>query len=284
VHVNRFDTLFYGGDPSRLQELKKNYPYLFPPSTPDSVWIKKMRDTLTADVTREVRKVFPDKLGVEDSLEEVFKHIKYYFPQWKEPGIITLYSDWNYMKRWYLGDTTAFLFLDNYLGKDNPLYRGIPLYIRQTMSKEYIPVDFARHLAEELVPPPRTKDFLSKMIYHGKVLYLTKAFIPFVHDSLLLGYSSEKWNWAVQNEKDVWLYFLDNNLLFKTDKKLDNRFLNPAPFSKFYTDIDNQSAGMIGRYTGYRIVQAYIHRTDADLRDLIRTPERKIFDQSKYKP
>ncbi|NPA43568.1 MAG: gliding motility lipoprotein GldB [Chlorobi bacterium] len=284
VEVIRFDTLFYGGDPARLPALKEEFPYLFSPGIPDSVWAAKMQDTLLLDLRKATDSVFPGPLGVEDRLADVFKHVKYYFPRWKEPRIITLYSDWDYMKKLYLADTLAFLFIDNFLGEDNPVYEGIPLYLRHTMSKEYIPVEFARKTAEHTVPLPRTKDFLSKMIYHGKLLYLQKAFMPRAHDSLLLGYTSAKWRWAVENEKNVWLYFLDQNLLFDTDKNLDMRFLNPSPFSKFYTEVDNESAGMIGRYMGYRIVQAYMDRTGADLQTLIKADPHDIFRESKYKP
>jgi len=284
VKVTRFDTLFYGGNPENLPQLKKQFPLLFNPRTPDSIWIAKMQDALFLDVRKEVEKVFPDKLGVETELKNVFLHIKYYFPSWQEPELITLYSDWDYMKRIYLADSLVFIFLDNYLGRDNPIYDGIPQYIRQTMSKEYIPVDFAEKTAVQTIPPPKSKDFLSKMIYHGKILYLKKAFMPQAHDSLLLGYTTEKWKWAEANEKNIWLYFLENDLLFDTDKNLDNRFLNPAPFSKFYTDIDNESAGMIGRFTGYKIVQSYMDKTGADISTLIRTPAQEIFQKSKYKP
>jgi gliding motility-associated lipoprotein GldB len=284
VEVVRFDTLFYGKDTVRFREVKRAFPYLFPSGVPDSAWTAKMQDTLFADLNREVKRVFPAGLGVEKELENLFKHIKYYFPGRKDPKIITLYSDWDYMKRVYLADTLAFLFLDNYLGKDNPVYEGIPVYIRQTMSKEYIPVDFAARTAEQIVPYPQTKDFLSKMVYYGKILYLQKAFLPQTHDSLLLGYSSKKWRWATENEASVWLYFLDNNLLFDTDKNLNKRFLDPSPFSKFYSDADNESAGMIGRYIGYQIVKAYMKRTGKDLKTMLQQDANTLFNRSKYKP
>ncbi len=284
VQIVRFDTMFYAKPVENFSKLKKEFPYLFSPEIPDSVWQKKMQDTLFIHLSREVQRVFPKNLGVENDLENLFKHIKYYFPKWKEPKIITLYSDWDYMKRVFLTDTLAFLFIDNYLGKDNSVYEGIPQYIRHTMDKHYIPVDFSRRTAEYLIKPPQTKDFLSKMVYQGKIIFLQKAFMPQVHDSLLFGYTTEKWKWAVENEKNVWLYFLDNQLLYKSDKKLNMRFLDPSPFSKFYTEFDNQSAGMIGRYIGYQIVKSYMKKTGSDIKNLLRINEHELFNQSKYKP
>ncbi len=283
--IIRFDTIFYGNNPENLPRIKKQFPYLFPSSIPDSLWRKKMTDSLFIDLKNEVNRIFPDSLGVENELINLFKHVKYYFPKRNEPVIITIYSDWDYLKKVYLSDSLAFLFLDNYLGKDNPVYDGIPIYIRQTMRKEYIPVDFAARFAEQIVPYPSTKDFLHKLIYHGKLLYLQKAFLPQTHDSLLLGYSAKKWKWAVDNEKYVWLYFLDQNLLFDTDKNLDKRFLDPAPFSKFYSEADRESAGMIGRYIGYQIVKTYAKRNkNVDLKQLIQLDAQTIFNRSKYKP
>ncbi len=284
IEVIRFDTLFYGRDTSDYREVKQRFPYLFSPGISDSLWQAKMQDSLLLDLKSEVDRIFPGRLGVEDELSGVFQHIKYYFPGWKEPKLLTLYSDWDYMKRILLVDTMAFVFLDNYLGKENPVYEGIPSYIRQTMTKAYIPVDFAEKFAEQVVPYPATKDFLSKIIYHGKILYLKKALMPQAHDSLILGYNTEKYRWARENEKNVWLYFLDNDLLFDTDKNLDKRFIDPAPFSKFYSEADNESAGRIGRYVGLRIVEKYMEKKKPELKDLLRTDAQTIFNQSKYKP
>ena len=284
LRISRFDRQFYGADTTTLPVLKREYPYLFSSRIPDSVWQAKMQDTLLLKLKKQVDSVFPDNKRLEQELIPLFKHIKYYFPRFSEPRVITLYSDWDYTKRAFYQDSLAFLFLDNFLGTDNPVYKGIPQYIRQTQTPRHLAPAMAEAIAMSIVPPPHTHDFLSKMIYYGKGLYLQKIFLPHIPDSILLKYSSAKMKWAEDNEAQVWLYFLDNKLLYSTDHQLDARFLDWAPFSKFYTPADHQSAGMIGRYIGYRIVSEYMKRTHDDPQKMLRTGAATIFRQSKYKP
>ena len=51
--------------------------------------------------------------------------------------------------------------------------------------------------------------------------------------------------------------FVRNELLFKTDNNLIDRFISPAPFSKFYLEIDNESPGKIGQWIGWQILRSF---------------------------
>jgi uncharacterized protein YjaZ len=82
----------------------------------------------------------------------------------------------------------------------------------------------------------------------------------------------------------MWRYFIEKELLYSTDPKLGARFINPAPFSKFYLEIDNESPGMLGRYLGWKIVRAYMEKNDTDVQRLMITDAEEIFTNSKYKP
>ncbi len=284
VQILRFDLDFYGQDPSRLPQIKQKYPYMFPARVPDSVWRQKMQDSLLLDLKTQVDSVFPDLKAYEPKIAGVFKHIKYYFPKFNIPKIITLYSDWNYLKKAVYADSLDLLTLDNFLGSDNRLYKGIPQYIRQNMNPQQIPVAIANSIIETQVPIARSKTFLAKMINYGKKLYLLDAYMPQAPDSLKIGYSSSKMTWAQQNEEDVWRYFIENDLLYSTQSNLDLRFLNLAPYSKFYTENDLETPGYIGRYTGWQIVRAYMKKNKVSLQKLLQTPEEEIFKKSHYKP
>jgi hypothetical protein len=43
----------------------------------------------------------------------------------------------------------------------------------------------------------------------------------------------------------MWRYYR-KEMLYSDDQKLMPRFINPAPFSKFYLEIDNESPGQVG--------------------------------------
>ncbi len=285
IKVSRFDKDFFGNKPEKFPEIRKKYAYIFPSDSPDSLWIKKMNDTLFLSVKKEVDRVFKDFTPYKNQFKELFQHVKYYFPTFREPEIVSIYSDWNYLNKVVYADSLMLVSLDNFLGKDNPVYKGgIPLYIRQNLIPQRLPVDVGMAIAEKIVPPPANKSFLYKMINEGKKMYVLQAFLPKTPDSLLLGYSAKKYQWAKENEENIWKYYITNKLLYETSPDLDRRFLNLAPYSKFYTEDDQSSPGCVGVYTGWQIVRSFMQNNDVSLQKMINTSEEEIFKKSKYKP
>ncbi len=285
LKIHRFDKDFFGHQPSEFPSIRKKYAYIFPAGSPDSIWTKKMNDTLFLNLKKQVDSVFPDFNKESVELKKMFQHVKYYFPKFHEPEIVTIYSDWNYLNKVVYADSLMLIALDNFLGKNNPVYKGgVPDYIRLNLTQERIPVDAGLSIAETFVPPLHNKAFLYKMIHEGKKLYLLNAFLPEAKDSLLLGYSQKKYNWAKENEEEVWKYFISNKLLYESNPDLDRRFLNLAPYSKFYTEEDMNTPGQIGIYTGWQIVRSFMKNNDVSLQKMLLTPEEDLFKKSKYKP
>ena len=77
---------------------------------------------------------------------------------------------------------------------------------------------------------------------------------------------------------------MERELLFETDSELYTRFLYPAPFSKFYLQLDNESPAQLGQYLGWQIVRQYMERNEVGLEEMIRTDSQTIFNKSNYKP
>ena len=88
----------------------------------------------------------------------------------------------------------------------------------------------------------------------------------------------------IKNEKEIWNFFVSKELLFSTDPDLINRFILPAPFSKFYLNIDIDSPGKIGQWLGLQIVNAFQKNERKSIDELLKTPTRELFENSKYKP
>ena len=176
------------------------------------------------------------------------------------------------------------LSLDNFLGQDNPIYKGVPKYIRHNLEPERIPVEIAKSIIEKQVKPSKSKTFIAKMINYGKRLYLLDKYVPKLPDSVKIGYPAKKMQWAKENEENVWEYFVEKKLLFSNAGSLDLRFLNLAPYSKFYSEEDMKSPGEIGRYIGWQIVRSYMKKNKVSLQKLLQTDEEDIFKKSNYKP
>ncbi|MGS2738966.1 gliding motility lipoprotein GldB [Sinomicrobium sp. M5D2P17] len=285
VQVDRFDLEFSKATPETLPQLKSDYPFLFPPQYTDSVWIEKMKDTVQQELSDEVQKKFPDFSDSAAGLHSLFQHIKYYFPGFKEPRVVTLVSSGvDYRNKVIWTDSLLLVSLDTYLGKDHRFYKGISSYLSKNFSAENIVPDVASAYAVHRIPPDRDRSFLSAMVQAGKELYLKDLLIPSVPDALKIGYTEKEMIWVNANEREMWRYFVERNLLYATDTRLKDRFIEPAPFSKFYLDLDNESPGGVGRFIGWRIVRAYMRNNDVSLQELLNAPAEDIFKRSGYKP
>jgi len=280
----RFDQQFASARPSDLSRLKREYPDFFPKQYPDSVWIAKMNDTLQNQLNTEVAKIFSESDELQDGLEDLFKHIAYYFPEFKAPTVYTVTSDVDYKNKVILVHDKLILALDTYLGAENYLYEGMKKYIVKNLDKKQVFVDVAGTYAKQLVQYPRERSFVAQMVYYGKQLYLNDLWLPNEAESTKMGYTDDEFKWVVENEQDIWRYFIERELLYSTDAKLIPRFISPAPFSKFYLEIDNESPGRVGQYIGLQIVKSFMEKNNVEVSDLMHISPEEIFKKSKYKP
>ncbi len=284
VQIDRFDKVFGDAEPEDLPRLKADFPKFFPKEVNDSIWVEKLTDTLQDELENEVLKAFPDNNELEAVLLPLFQHIKYYFPKFSAPKVVTLVSYVDYQNKVILADSMLVVGLDTYLGSDHYFYQDIDRYIAQEMKASQIGPDVADVYARKFVAPPRERSLLGQMIYYGKKLYLEDLWLPTISDAEKIGYTEEELKWAKENEVEMWRYFIEKELLYSTDPKLGSRFINPAPFSKFYLEIDNDSPGMIGRYLGWQIVRGYMKNNKVDVQQLMILDANEIFTNSKYKP
>ncbi|WP_025741100.1 gliding motility lipoprotein GldB [Aquimarina pacifica] len=285
VEVERFDQLFAEVTPQKLATLKNDFPFLFSAKYPDSIWIKRSRDTIQQEVNSEVRKVFSDFSKEEDELHTLFQHIKYYFPEIKEPRVITITNDVDYRNKVVLSKGLLIIALDTYLGKDHHFYESIQKYIRQNFEKDQILPDVASMYAKNKVGPIRDRTFLGNLVSFGKELYLKNLFLPTYNNAQKMGYTEEQYNWLEANEEEIWRFFVEKQLLYSTDSELLSRFLYPAPFSKFYLEkIDQEAPDRVGQFIGLQIVTSYMQNNDVSLHQLLLADAETIFNRSKYKP
>ena len=281
--IERFDKDFYKSNKS-LTELKTSYPFLFPESIEDSVWVNKRKNTDELELFDEVQNVYEDIGEVHKKIKKLFKHVKYYNRRFNVPRVISILSNIDYQSRVVYRDNLLLISLDVYLGSQHKFYSDYPSYIKQNNTNEYMIVDIASKIIDQQLVLKRNRAFVHKMIYQGKKMYLKDVYLTMIPSYLKIGYTEEKFEWALENEEQIWQYFIEKDLLFSTDKNLDRRFLDIAPFSKFYMEHDNLSPGRIGEFIGWQIVRSFMRNNDVSLQELIRMKEEEIFEKSKYKP
>ena len=284
INIERFERIFYNSDSASLENVIDKYPYFFPKKYTNEVWINRLNDPIQKEIFSEIDKEFNNLVLLEDQISSFFEKNKYFFPKQNHPKIITINTDINYFNKIILTDSILLIGLDNYLGSDHRFYENIPEYIREDLNKNKIISDIAEEYALKLIPKMNFYTFLDKIIFYGKILYYKDVTIENYSDRLKIGYSDKKMKWALKNEYNTWVYFIENEILYDPDNKLNSRFIDDAPFSRFYLDFDNESSEMIGKFIGWRIIKSYMKYNKSSLQEMLETNPVDIINKSKYKP
>lgn len=283
--IERFDEKFANLQPENLPELKSEYPLLFPEQYHDSIWLGVLKDTVQLEINREVAKAFPDFLKEKEELHDLFQHLKYYFPDFKTPRVITITANVDYRNSVILADNLLLISLDTYLGKDHYFYYGIERYFVKNFIKSQIAPDVVQNYAEKYIPRPTERELLDYMIYYGKIQYFKEKMLPENSKANIIGYTEEEMEWAGENEREIWGFFVEQRLLYETDPDLRRKFLDVGPFTRFGLQLDNESPAQLGQYLGWQIVKQYVDKNkDISLSDLIELDNETIFKESNYKP
>lgn len=282
--IERFDKVFYESKVEDLPQIKSKYPFLFPEEYSDEVWESKLNDSLLKELYNEVQLKYKEGKDLKKGLEDLFKRIQFYFPEFKTPRVITVISEVDReVKAVYQGELVL-ISLDCYLGKEHRFYVDFPEYQKISFEGNQMLPDLVVNFSEKVISYGTNRSFLSSMIYYGKQLYLKDALLSKTNDAVKIGYTEQQLQWCVENEYQIWSYFVQNNLLFEADIKNELRFINDAPFSKFYLEIDKESPGRVGQWIGWQIVRSYMKNNQVSLRDMLKMDAKTIFEKSRYKP
>lgn len=283
IKVERFDKLFFETKPQDLAQLKKQYPFFFP-GNDDNVWIQKMNDPIWREVYEEVQKKYSNFEPVRKEFNELFQHVKYYFPKTKIPKVITVIGEMDYNAKSIYADSLVVVALELYLGKNHKFYE-FPNYLKENFEERQIMPDVVTSFSYRNIPNSIDKSLVAQMVFEGKQLYAKDLLIPGYTDAEKMGYTPEQIKWCEENEAYMWRYFIENEMLYNEDPKLKGRFIAPAPFSKFFLEIDNDSPGRVGAWIGWQMVRSYMkNNSDVSLAELFKIEPKEIFEKSKYKP
>lgn len=232
----------------------------------------------------DCQKVYPDLQELTAGFSDAFQHFKYHFPAKRLPKPVTMMSGFNYAV--YPIDSTLAIGLEMYLGTDNDFYKmiGFPRYRTLFMNKENILPDAIQGWMIDVFPYTMNKnDFLSQIIYMGKILYLTDALLPEVQDTLKIRYTAPQMEYCMENEFNVWSYFAAQKIIYTTNQAEIIKFTSEGPFT---SALSKQSPPRIGYWVGWRIVRQYMkNNPKVSLEQLMKeTDAQQILAKSKYKP
>ncbi|MEO5910734.1 MAG: gliding motility lipoprotein GldB [Pelobium sp.] len=306
LNIERFDQDFFSIKPNELTAqlplLKNKYGAFYDDyfqkilnvgTTDNTQYYQTVEQILSGkpfqDLQAETNEVYPNLDAQKSVLIDAFKHIKYYYPNWKTPKLITYIS--GFQVQTPIGSGYVGIGLDMFLGKDSKFYPALVESVPRYISRRFTPENITPRVVEvitreELFPElNQDKNLLAKMVYNGKLLYFMKKIQPEIADSTLIGYSSDQMKWATQFESDTYAYFLEQDLLFNTDYFKIQKYLAEAPFTPGLGN-QNDSAPKLGLFIGWQIVKSYMKENpDVTLKELMLEKDaQKVLRMAKYRP
>ena len=123
------------------------------------------------------------------------------------------------------------------------------------------------------------------MIYKGKIMYCIDKMLPNALLSRKFRFTQEQLHWVINNESNIWTYFIENDLLYSSHEQDFRTFLHYAPFAK---GMPNDAPSRVAYFIGYQIVSEFMERTDRiemPIEDMMKfSDSRQFLKLSKYKP
>lgn len=257
-------------------------------SNPDAVqYLKEFAiDSYSISLYNKVKAAFPDLKQIERMVEEVFVHFHHYYPEIQLPTkvftcVTGVTADVPAVQ--IFGDAMV-ISLDWYLDDEETYDQiGMPKYMALRRNLPTLAKDVAKELYMNYVYQWRKQGLvIDEMVNNGKMDFFIEAMCPAMPDSVLLGYSSDQWHWAVENEGAVWADIVGNRRLY--DSSLDSymMYFGDGPFTQAYS---NDAPSRLGEFFGLNIVRSYFSNNEISLQDLMERKDlQNIFQDSGYKP
>ena len=302
LKVERFEKDFFGMDTTNiavsLDSLNEKYPsflrdYLYnilgalpqPDSVVKYVGLFKRDFKVFNDSAQQK---FPTFNTYQKQIEHSFQFLKYYFPAYKTPAsIITFVGPLEGTANAITASGVA-IGLQSYLGKNFAAYQTqyvseiYPAYKTRRFEPEYIPVNCMKGIIDDMFPYKGTgRPLIEQMVETGKRLYVLDALLPETADSLKTGYTQKQLDGCYINEKLIWSFFVENNLLYETEPNLIGIYVNDGPNTP---ELGASTPGFIGQFTGWQIVKKWMEKNKTiSLNELMKKNPKELFEESKYK-
>jgi len=232
---------------------------------------------------RETAAAFPDSAALKHDLEELFRRVHYYYPDFKVPPAVTYVSGFM-SKDIFVNDSLLVLSLDWFVGPKASKQPDLPQY----MLRRYTPAGLLPLLAQDVSSKYNKHELtantmLDAMVHEGKALYFASRMLPCAPDSLLLGYTKREMDGLEANEPKVWGHFLENNLLYSTTPFLLQKYVGERPN---VPEIDKNCPGRVGQWVGLQIIRKYMadHPNVTLPRLMAEKNAQRILSESHYRP
>lgn len=302
LQLERFEPDFFKMDTNHIREglvdLRNAHPDFYPvyfqnilqvnPSDTASFVIIKNMITGYHPIYDSLQKKYKDLSWLKEELTEGFKYVKYYYPDYAVPRIVTFIGTFDapgtILSSQYLG-----IGLHQFAGKKFSPYQSesilqmYPAYISQRFDKEYITAGAMKAIVDDIYPDQAVGNpLVEQIVEKGKQWFLLDHFLPDAPDSVKTGFTGRQLKWTKENEGNIWGYIIKNENLYSIEPNTIQTYLGEAPFTQGFPEV---SPGNIGQWIGWRIVQKFAEEhPKLSIPQVLATPAKELFQQTKYKP
>jgi hypothetical protein len=301
LHTERFEKDFFAVDTLQVQASLNKLNEKHPGFTQDFLFniLGTAPDSVKKDVPGFIRSyqsmnaLVPEKFknfsALEADVKRGMQFVHYYFPSYRLPTrLITFIGPVNSYGNIITTNALA-VGLQLYMGSDYPLYLSsmgqqmYPLFISRRFSPEYIPVNCIRNIMDDMYPVNNlNKPLVEQMVESGKRLYLLGLLMPDAPDSIKTGYTQKQLDECYASEKNIWSFFVQNDMLYKSDPNFTRDYMNDGPNTQA---LGETSPGNIGQFVGWQIVKKWMDKNpETKPAALMAKNAKEIFDEAKYKP
>ena len=294
IEVNRYGKAIFELDTNNLSQglkaIKPNFYFFLDANLDDENNVRQIQDFITDTsliaIFKKSLEVYPDNSFLNNELTSAFKYYNYYFPQYQLPEVYTYISGMQYENPIWIQDTVMVIALDVYLGSDFGPYTGLglPKYKIKCMRPENLVVDVMKYFYhQDLSVRIAQRTLLDRMIAGGKMLYYLDRVLPMTADSVKICYTEKQIKWAIKNERNVWAFIIENDLLYSTDYQSQTKLIKDGPFT---TGLSRQSPARLGIWLGWQIVNDYMkNNPETTLQELFQLSDSQLLlHNSRYKP
>ncbi|MFB9863338.1 gliding motility lipoprotein GldB [Rufibacter immobilis] len=239
-------------------------------------------DTSIHKLVRQSDETFKDMAPVEQELENAFKYVKHYYPNFYVPKVQSFISGLS--RDLLVSDSLVVLGLDYFIGKNAAFRPQAPEYILRRYEKQNLAPSVMLLVSNKFNKTDFVnKDMLDEMIDYGKSYYFAQQVMPCTPDSLIIWYSGQELADVKYNEGKIWAHLVEKGLLYETSQFITRKYVGERPN---VPEISARCPGRIATWVGWQIVRSYMENNpNVTLQQLMEEKDaRKILDRSKYKP
>ncbi len=204
--------------------------------------------------------------GYNQEFAKALARLNKQLPKEKSPQIV--YMNGGLSAASYANKQILYVGLDYYLYPD-PLVNEFPndrfpLYKKKNMQPYYVVPNaifnwLSYRYNEYDSLPPEKNDFLNSLIYTGKLMYAMDIVLPDLSDTTKMMWSEKEWEWAQENEMNIWKEMARQEVMFGTKKEEIYKWFTEAPFTNA-GNLPQNSSPQLGLWMGWKIVSAYMEK------------------------